>query len=89
MSNDLREPTAVPEHAVPATEEAGHHHAILDKEKHSGANVDTESLVSETTLRAQREGIKPAFLAKVEVLNNALSEIGMGRYQYELFISGE
>ncbi|KAL1407745.1 hypothetical protein Q8F55_007179 [Vanrija albida] len=49
---------------------------------------DNESLISDTTLIAQREGIKPAFLAKVQVLNNALAEIGMGRYQYELFFSG-
>ena len=37
--------------------------------------------------RAKREGIKPAFLAKVEVLNEAIKDIGMGRFQYELFVT--
>jgi hypothetical protein len=60
-----------------------------DEKKSPPHAHDAESLVSETTLRAQKEGIKPAFLAKVEVLNRALAEIGMGRYQYELFISGK
>ncbi|KAJ7182862.1 MFS general substrate transporter [Mycena crocata] len=37
--------------------------------------------------RAQQEGIKPIFLAKVKVLNDAIAECGMGRYQWELFLS--
>lgn len=57
------------------------------KAKHN-YNVDTESLISDTTLIAQQEGLKPAFLAKANILNNAIADIGMGRYQYELFFSG-
>ncbi|KAJ7444567.1 MFS general substrate transporter [Mycena galericulata] len=37
--------------------------------------------------RAHLEGIKPIFLAKVKVLNDAIAECGLGRYQYELFFS--
>ncbi|KAJ7176818.1 MFS general substrate transporter [Mycena filopes] len=37
--------------------------------------------------RAHLEGIKPIFLAKVKVLNEAIAECGMGRYQWELFLS--
>lgn len=32
-------------------------------------------------------GIKPAFLAKCELINEAIKEIGMGRYQIELFFT--
>lgn len=56
--------------------------------KEDDINVDTESLISDTTLVAHQEGIKPAFLAKATVLNKAIQDIGMGRYQYELFFSG-
>ncbi len=48
---------------------------------------EVESVLSETIEAAQREGIKPAFYAKVNVLNEAIHEIGMGRYQWELFIT--
>lgn len=61
---------------------------MVEKPNKAVNSGDTESIVSEQTLIAQREGIKPAFLAKVSLLNEALSEIGMGRYQYELFVSG-
>ncbi|KAF7369223.1 MFS domain-containing protein [Mycena venus] len=37
--------------------------------------------------KAQKEGIKPIFLAKVKVLNEAIAECGLGRYQWELFFS--
>ncbi|KAK7052097.1 MFS domain-containing protein [Favolaschia claudopus] len=37
--------------------------------------------------KAKEEGIKPIFLAKVKVLNDAIAECGLGRYQYELFLS--
>lgn len=36
---------------------------------------------------AKEAGIKPAFLAKVDILNEAIREIGMGRFQYELFFT--
>lgn len=37
--------------------------------------------------QAKAEGVKPAFLAKVSVLNQAIAEIGMGRFQWELFFT--
>ncbi|KAJ7489155.1 MFS general substrate transporter [Mycena latifolia] len=37
--------------------------------------------------KAHVEGIKPIFLAKVKVLNDAIADCGMGRYQWELFFS--
>jgi len=37
--------------------------------------------------QAAAEGLEPAFLAKVHILNHAMKEIGMGRYQYELFFT--
>lgn len=35
---------------------------------------------------ALNESLDPVYAAKATVLNNALQEIGMGRYQWELFI---
>lgn len=77
---------------------AGAHHAdpphdeyekpVIDKDA-SVVNVDTESLSSDTMKRAQSEGLRPSLLAKLDVLNHAYSQIGMGRYQWELFISDE
>lgn len=50
---------------------------------------DAESLmsVSEQIALAEREGLNPAFYAKVLVLNAAIADTGMGRYQWELFFS--
>lgn len=48
---------------------------------------DTESLRSEMYTQAKREGVKPAFLAKVHLINEAIAETGMGRYQWELFFT--
>ena len=50
---------------------------------------DAESLmsVSEQIALAEREGLNPAFYAKVLVLNAAIADTGMGRYQWELFMS--
>lgn len=45
--------------------------------------ADNESLTSDHTLVAQQEGIQPIFVAKCSVLNKALADIGMGRYQWE------
>ncbi|KAI5475842.1 MFS domain-containing protein [Pseudohyphozyma bogoriensis] len=36
---------------------------------------------------AKREGVTPVFYAKVDVINKAISEIGMGPYQWKLFIA--
>lgn len=65
--------------------------SILEEKaaKHPNHTVDTESLNSDTTLvSAKEEGLHPAFLAKANVLNKAIADIGFGRYQYELFFSG-
>jgi hypothetical protein len=51
------------------------------------AGPDDSSSIEEQIKLAKAEGIKPAFMAKVGVLNDAISDIGMGRYQYELFIT--
>ena len=55
-------------------------------------NTDTESNTvmddtSEYMALAKHEGINPAFMAKVTVLNKAMNELGMGRYQWELFFT--
>lgn len=55
-------------------------------------NTDSESATvlddtSEYMMNAKREGINPAFMAKVVVLNKAMAELGMGRYQWELFFT--
>lgn len=56
--------------------------------KQGGNFMDTESVVSDVTLVAQQEGLKPTFVAKCNVINRALAEIGMGKYQWELFFAG-
>jgi hypothetical protein len=55
-------------------------------------NTDSESATvmddtSEYMALAKHEGINPAFMAKVTVLNKAMNELGMGRYQWELFFT--
>ena len=60
---------------------------IEKQQANVGLSSDAESLLSETTRTAIREGIKPAFYAKVNVLNKAIADIGMGRYQWELFVT--
>jgi hypothetical protein len=77
-------------------------HETLDRTSHVGAReehdgpIDGEGSTSDSNseftkaewvTRAAVEGMEPAFMAKVEVLNAAIKEIGMGRYQYELFFT--
>jgi hypothetical protein len=55
-------------------------------------NNDSESAtvsddISEYVALAKAEGINPAFMAKVAVLNKSMNELGMGRYQWELFFT--
>ncbi|KAF8311953.1 MFS general substrate transporter [Clavulina sp. PMI_390] len=57
----------------------------VDPEKH-GAGAKAE-IVDDDEQMARDQGVKPAFIAKVAVLNNAIKECGMGRYQWELFIT--
>lgn len=56
----------------------------IDRDSESATVLDD---TSEYMLNAKREGINPAFMAKVVVLNGAMAELGMGRYQWELFFT--
>lgn len=56
----------------------------IDRDSESATVQDD---MSEYMLSAKREGINPAFMAKVVVLNRAMAELGMGRYQWELFFT--
>lgn len=56
-------------------------------DKTDGLSVKEENVVEDTG--AHDNGITPVFYAKVECLNQAIREIGMGRYQWELFISAD
>ncbi|KAJ7312934.1 MFS general substrate transporter [Mycena albidolilacea] len=63
------------------------HEKVLDD-----AGVETEKIADDRSdqmllEKAELEGIKPIFLAKVKVLNEAIAECGLGRYQWELFFS--
>lgn len=66
---------------------------VRDRQQHALARATSETddasgiTRMEWEKRATAEGIEPAFMAKVEVLNAAIREIGMGRYQYELFFT--
>lgn len=67
----------------------------IDFDKHTLAGEACEvekgppSSLYDQQLEAEaiREGIRPVFLAKVRVLNKAIADLGMGRYQWELFVS--
>ncbi|KAL9600300.1 MAG: hypothetical protein Q9219_003250 [cf. Caloplaca sp. 3 TL-2023] len=48
--------------------------------------VDSGSLDDKTTPVLDREAVDPVYQAKAHVLNNAIQEIGMGKYQWELFV---
>ncbi|BEJ15703.1 hypothetical protein CspHIS471_0503080 [Cutaneotrichosporon sp. HIS471] len=61
---------------------------VMPAKKQNGTFHDTESVISDVTLVAQQEGLKPTFVAKVNVINRALAEIGMGKYQWEMFLAG-
>jgi len=74
----------------------GEHPTVSSGEKHLAQdlpiNTDSESATvlddtSEYMALAKHEGINPAFMAKVTVLNKAMNELGMGRYQWELFFT--
>lgn len=63
-------------------------HLSLDTEKHPEKDdLGGAASVTSTEATAREEGIQPIFLAKVRVLNDALAEIGMGTYQWKLFVS--
>ncbi|KAM0746089.1 MFS general substrate transporter [Meredithblackwellia eburnea MCA 4105] len=74
------QPIAVSFDGVQSESAAEKGHNVLEG---PGRELSLKSL----ELEAQSEGITPIFLAKVNVINNAISECGMGRYQYLLFFS--
>ncbi len=57
----------------------------VKEKRESPSTRQIEAQEYDEILKAAGEGIKPAFMAKVHVLNEAIKEIGMGRFQYELF----
>ncbi|KAJ7573421.1 MFS general substrate transporter, partial [Mycena floridula] len=61
----------------------------INKKGNESVDVKAEDTSSVQALiaKANREGLKPIFLAKVTVLNDAITECGLGRYQWELFVS--
>lgn len=68
--------------------------AAIDEEKKNTRRLRSDSNDSENHIayadhfaNAKEAGVKPAFLAKCELVNNAIKEIGMGRFQYELFFT--
>ncbi|KAJ7100792.1 MFS general substrate transporter [Mycena belliarum] len=66
------------------------HEKVHDNEKAPATQKDAggdDSSVQALLDKAHLEGIKPVFLAKVRVLNEAIAASGMGRYQWELFLS--
>ena len=65
----------------------GRRDTLDKKDKSNKPSFHIEASDHEDFLKAAGEGIKPAFMAKVHVLNEAIKEIGMGRFQYELFIT--
>ncbi|KAI5114920.1 hypothetical protein M0805_005513, partial [Coniferiporia weirii] len=55
----------------------------------SGASYDASSVCSvgeHETLDLLDVGIDPVYQAKARVLNNAIQEVGMGKYQWYLFV---
>ncbi|KAJ6598207.1 MFS general substrate transporter [Mycena vulgaris] len=63
------------------------HEKVHDKATGDDAKTGDDSSVQALIDRAHVEGIKPIFLAKVKVLNGAIADCGLGRYQWELFFS--
>lgn len=62
----------------------------IDKTSSNDHEKDPEvltTIVSAIEETARKEGVRPIFLAKVKVLNNAITEVGMGKYQWLLFLS--
>ena len=68
--------------------------AAIDEEKKNTRRLRSDSNDSENQIAyadhfasAKEAGVKPAFLAKCDIVNNTIREIGMGRFQYELFFT--
>lgn len=78
-------------HAVPLSDKEkavpSSYPAPLGRHDGLGTETDSASAIAEMRELARASGTRPAFYAKVNVLNRAISEIGMGRYQWELFVT--
>lgn len=88
FGNEKRSANEKVGHGEDPTVESGDKHLARDLP----INTDAESATvlddsSEYMALAKAEGINPAFMAKVVVLNKAMNELGMGRYQWELFFT--
>lgn len=57
-------------------------------EEKDETNIDSRSLDGNLTAPVlDRSAVDPVYQAKAHVLNNAIQQIGMGRYQWELVSS--
>ncbi|KAM0746088.1 MFS general substrate transporter [Meredithblackwellia eburnea MCA 4105] len=70
-----------------AAEKGEHKSESSDKIAGGDSHSAKEASLRSFELLAKGEGVKPVFLAKVNVLNQAIQECGMGWYQYKLSIS--
>lgn len=52
-------------------------HPLRAEEKDLVVGVDEDAAI---------DGVSPVYAAKARVLNRAIQEIGMGRYQWQLFV---
>ncbi|KAI4204781.1 MAG: hypothetical protein LQ350_000847 [Teloschistes chrysophthalmus] len=59
---------------------------MLDKKDEVGGMDDRALVYGTTTPVLDEDSVDPIYKAKAHVLNNAIQNIGMGRYQWELFV---
>ncbi|KAI1338497.1 MFS general substrate transporter [Xylariaceae sp. FL0016] len=67
-------------HVVVPLDQA-HHHGSKDK-----GSLTLEALVAEIEADVQAGGVGTAYDRKSKLINKAIQDIGMGRYQWELFV---
>ncbi|KAI9430545.1 MFS general substrate transporter [Lactarius indigo] len=60
--------------------------SLSRSEKHKDDSVTTEVAIRAETENVFDDSLDPLYAAKAKVLNDALQEIGMGKYQWYLFI---
>ncbi|KAJ7097589.1 MFS general substrate transporter [Mycena epipterygia] len=65
-----------------------HSHEKVDDIATGDEKTGDDSSVQALIDKAHQEGIKPIFLAKVKVLNEAISDCGMGRYVLDITLHG-
>lgn len=57
----------------------------LTDDKHTSDVVEAPGFSDDTTTPVlSKESVDPVYQAKAHVLNNAIQDIGMGKYQWEL-----